>query len=169
MNELIDELEKMAEREEKASRHVTGPGFPPPWGQDIIDAHLANAKIIRSALSHLREGSGTGGGEKLSRAAFNAIVATCENPPQPTAKLRELMAGARPVSPSPDKVEEVAKVRELYDCELSDIAEIIADRMEGDCNSDDAEWSITLSAGHWAVPGELHQQDVLPSGGGGGS
>jgi hypothetical protein len=110
MNELIDELEKMAEREEKASRHVTGPGFPPPWGQDIIDAHLANAKIIRSALSHLREGSGTGGGEKLSRAAFNAIVATCENPPQPTAKLRELMAGARPVSPSPDKVEEVARI-----------------------------------------------------------
>lgn len=67
---IIERLEEMAAREERSSAHATGHGFPPPWGQDIIDAHLERAKTIREAVALLR----------ASREALGGLFGELMNP-----------------------------------------------------------------------------------------
>jgi len=45
------------------------------------------------------------------------------------------------------QVEAMRKATELYECELLDVTQVIAERF--DTMSDDAPWTISLSAGHW--------------------
>jgi hypothetical protein len=52
---LVERLREMAVKEELGAPKERGPGFPPPWGQDIIDARLAFAADLRSAASRIEE------------------------------------------------------------------------------------------------------------------
>ena len=52
---LMERLEAWAAKERHNARHVSGPAFHPPWGQDIIDRHNQNAADLTLALSLLAD------------------------------------------------------------------------------------------------------------------
>lgn len=52
---LMERLEAWAAKECHNARHVSGPAFHPPWGQDIIDRHNQNAADLTLALSLLAD------------------------------------------------------------------------------------------------------------------
>lgn len=107
----------------------------PPTVRDVVAALEAIADVnlsgdaagyVRQAASLLRSLGEGGSGRSSIESGGSAIGATeaqCQS--------------------------EVAKLFDIYDCELLDVQDAIADRADGDTSSDDAEWTVAMSAGHW--------------------